>query len=74
LELVAIVDTAGKSLHGWFRYPEHEFVVDDLKLVLPALQCDPKLFTPSQPVRLPGALRDGKYQKLVYLAGEVDHG
>ena len=68
LELIAIVDTAGKSLHGWFRYPEHEFVVDELKLVLPALQCDPKLFTPSQPVRLPGALRNGKFQKLVYLA------
>jgi hypothetical protein len=71
LELVAIVDTAGKSLHGWFRYPEHEFIVDELKLVLPALQCDPKLFTASQPVRLPGALREGKFQKLVYLSKEV---
>jgi hypothetical protein len=71
LDLVAIVDTAGKSLHGWFRYPAHEFEVEELKLVLPALQCDPKLFTPSQPVRLPGALRDGKRQKLVYLAKEV---
>ena len=71
LDLVGIVDTAGKSLHGWFRYPPHEFQVDELKLVLPALQCDPKLFTPSQPVRLPGALRDGKRQKLVYLAKEV---
>jgi hypothetical protein len=71
LELVAIIDTAGKSLHGWFRYPPHEYQVDELKLVLPALGCDPKLFTPSQPVRLPGALRDGKHQKLVYLAKEV---
>ena len=71
LDLVAIVDTAGKSLHGWFRHPAHEFQVDELKLVLPALQCDPKLFTPSQPVRLPGALREGKWQKLVYLAKEV---
>lgn len=71
LELVAIVDTAGKSLHGWFRFPQHEYEVDELKLVLPALQADPKLFTPSQPVRLPGALRDGKRQKLVYLAKEV---
>jgi hypothetical protein len=66
LHLVAIVDTAGKSLHGWFAYPADE-EVDDLKLVLPVFQCDPKLFTPSQPVRLPGALRDGKYQRLVYL-------
>ena len=71
LDLVAIVDTAGKSLHGWFRFPQHEYEVDELKLVLPALQCDPKLFTPSQPVRLPGALRDWKRQKLVYLAKEV---
>jgi hypothetical protein len=71
LDLIAIVDTAGKSLHGWFRYPQHVFEVDELKLILPALQCDPKLFTPSQPVRLPGALRDWKRQKLVYLAKEV---
>jgi hypothetical protein len=71
LTLVAIVDTAGKSLHGWFKYPAYEDAVDGLKLILPAMQCDPKLFTPSQPVRLPGALREGKFQKLVYLAKEV---
>lgn len=70
LQLVAIVDTAGKSLHGWFQYPQPN-VIEELKLVLPALQCDPKLFTASQPVRLPGALRDGKYQKLIYLSQEV---
>ena len=73
LPLVAIVDTAGKSLHGWFMFPKHEHDLNDLKLVLPALQCDPKLFTPSQPVRLPGALREGKYQKLVYITNEVAH-
>ena len=70
LDLVAIVDTAGKSLHGWFVYPDEE-KVDELKWILPSLGCDPKLFTASQPVRLPGALRDGKYQKLVYLTAEV---
>ena len=69
LKLVAIVDTAGKSLHGWFEFEAD--LLDDMKLVLPALQCDPKLFTPAQPVRLPGALRGNKYQKLVYLAKEV---
>jgi hypothetical protein len=72
LKLVAIVDTAGKSLHGWFEFEED--LLDELKLVLPACQCDPKLFTASQPVRLPGTLRDGvagKYQKLVYLGREV---
>jgi len=72
LDLVAVVDTAGKSLHGWFRYPADDIQVDELKLVLPALQCDPKLFTPSQPVRLPGPLRAEKRQKLVYLAKAGD--
>lgn len=70
LKLVAVVDTAGKSLHGWFEFAGCEKAIDELKLVLPALKCDPKMFTASQPVRLPGAERDGKYQRLVYLAGE----
>lgn len=69
LRLRAIVDTAGKSLHAWFEYPAVE-QVEELKLILPELGCDPKLFTASQPVRLPGALRDGKHQRLVYLAGK----
>lgn len=69
LDLVAIVDTAGKSLHAWFRYPEEARVVE-LKVVLPELGCDPKLFTASQPVRLPGAMRDEKRQRLVYLSGK----
>ena len=66
LKLRAIVDTAGTSLHGWFDFPDPE-IVEDLKLVLPQLGCDPKLFSASQPVRLPGALRDGKHQRLVWL-------
>jgi hypothetical protein len=66
LKLEAIVDTAGKSLHAWFAYPDEE-VIKELKVALPELGCDPKLFTASQPVRLPGALRDGKHQRLVYL-------
>lgn len=70
LNLRAVVDTAGKSLHAWFDYPPEQGV-EELKLVLPELDCDPKLFTASQPVRLPGALRDGKYQKLVFLGKEA---
>jgi hypothetical protein len=70
LKLRAIVDTAGKSLHAWFDYPPED-VVEELKFILPELGCDPKLFTASQPVRLPGALRDTRFQKLVYLDGEV---
>jgi hypothetical protein len=68
MTLVAVVDTAGKSLHGWFDYASCESALDSLRLILPAFKCDPKLFTASQPVRLPGAERDGKFQHLVYLA------
>ena len=70
LKLVAVVDTAGKSLHGWFDFMSCEPCLDELRLILPALKCDPKLFTASQPVRLPSAARDGKMQQLVYLSGE----
>lgn len=70
LPLVAIVDTAGKSLHGWFKYPP-EHLVDELKLILPELGCDPALFKVSQPVRLPSAMRGDKQQRLFYLGKEV---
>lgn len=66
LSLRAIVDTAGKSLHGWFVCP-NEDTLADLKIILPAFGCDPALFKPCQPVRLPGALRDGRFQRLLYL-------
>ncbi len=66
LTLRAVVDTAGKSLHGWFDMPK-EAIVKQLKIILPQLGCDKGLFTASQPCRIPGALRDGKYQKLIYL-------
>lgn len=64
--LRAVVDTAGKSLHGWFDYPPID-KIPTLKCDLTELDCDPSMFTPSQPCRLPGALRNGKYQKLIYL-------
>ena len=66
LSLRAIVDTAGKSLHGWFEYPDPKTFAE-LKTILPAFRCDPALFRPSQPVRLPGARRDGNIQKLLWL-------
>lgn len=66
LRLRCIVDTAGKSLHGWFDFPAMA-ELDELKVVLPEFGCDPKMFTASQPCRLPGALRDGRFQKLIYL-------
>ncbi len=66
LKLHAVVDTAGKSLHGWFDAPPH--MLADLKLVLPALGCDRHMFVPNQPCRMPGAARNGKFQRLIYLA------
>ncbi len=71
LRLRAIVDTGGKSLHGWFDYPG-EAEMADLRLILPEWDCDPKLFTPSQPVRLAGAFRTEKnaWQTLLFLDGK----
>lgn len=58
--LRAVVDTGGKSLHGWFDHPS-EIALNRLKDSLPVLGCDPTMFKPSQPCRLPGAVRrDGK--------------
>ena len=67
MKLVAVVDTAGKSLRGWFKFPVE---VEELRLILPALKCDPKMLTASQPARLPGAMRGEKRQKLIYLVKE----
>jgi hypothetical protein len=66
LRLRAIVDTAGKSLHGWFDFPDAE-TMRELRDILPQLGCDPALFKPSQPCRLPGALRGSRYQTLLFV-------
>ena len=65
LHLRAVVDTAGRSLHGWFEYPPDD-ILEELKIMLPALGCDPKMFGSSQPCRLPGGLREGRIQRLIY--------
>ncbi|MEI6195338.1 MAG: hypothetical protein WCS42_13520 [Verrucomicrobiota bacterium] len=65
--LHCIIDTAGKSLHGWFDAPPNKIMENRLKAGLTAFGCDPKLFTYSQPVRVPGAWRNGKLQRLVWL-------
>jgi hypothetical protein len=64
--LRAVVDTGGKSLHGWFDFPDDE-ALGELKVILPALQCDAALFNASQPCRLPGAERGDKLQTLLWL-------
>jgi hypothetical protein len=65
--LHAVIDTAGKSLHGWFDAPRDRQVEARLKAVLTVFGCDPKLFTYSQPVRVPGAYRDGRLQRIVWV-------
>ncbi len=65
--LHAIIDTGGKSLHGWFDAPPTKLMENRLKAGLTAFGCDPKLFTYSQPVRVPGAFREGKLQRLIWL-------
>jgi hypothetical protein len=69
MKLRAVVDTAGKSLHGWFEYPGDE-MLEELRLLLPALKCDPKMLTASQPARLPGAMRGEKRQRLMFLTND----
>ena len=65
--LHCIVDTAGKSLHAWFDAPPNKLLESRLKAGLEVFGCDPKVFTYSQPVRVPGAWRDGKLQRLIWL-------
>jgi CTP:molybdopterin cytidylyltransferase MocA len=68
--LHCIIDTAGKSLHAWFDAPRNKMLENRLKTALVVFGCDPKLFTYSQPVRVPGAFRDGRLQRLVWLRDE----
>ena len=67
ISLHCIIDTAGKSLHGWFDAPRNKVLENRLKAGLEVFGCDPKVFTYSQPVRVPGAWRDGKLQRLIWL-------
>jgi hypothetical protein len=67
LPLRAVVDTAGKSLHGWFEFPPIWEIERQLMIILRIFGCDPALFKPCQPCRLPGARRADKIQSLLYL-------
>jgi len=66
MRLRAIIDTAGKSLHGWFSYPDNAKLAE-LRVILPALKCDRQLLAPAHPVRRPGGLRGQRYQTLLWL-------
>ncbi len=64
-KLLAVVDTAGKSLHGWFEPPD--LPAKELCALIKGLKCDERVLRDTQPVRLPGAMRDGRMQQLIYL-------
>ena len=64
--LRAVVDTASRSLHGWFEPPDPT-TLEELKIILPAVGCDDAMFKLSQPCRLPGGNREGRIQSLLFL-------
>jgi hypothetical protein len=72
LTLRAIVDTGGRSIHGWFDLPKEVNAegLEEWGAILRGLKCDPSTLRPSQPVRLPGCLRaeTKRPQQLLYLA------
>jgi hypothetical protein len=63
--LFAVVDTGGKSLHGWFNIQPNKLFHEELKATLIGLGCDPALFKASQPVRLCGVPRDGEKNQVL---------
>jgi hypothetical protein len=64
LGLVAVVDSAGKSLHAWWRAGDeplnHNFFTRACKL-----GADQRLWLRSQFARLPGGTRDGRRQEVL---------
>jgi uncharacterized protein YecT (DUF1311 family) len=67
-----VIDTAGKSLHGWFDWPK-KLNIDQLKALLPVLKCDVRMLGASQPSRVAGAKRDGKLQYIVWTGPQTDN-
>lgn len=70
-DLVCVVDSGGKSVHGWFLVTDDD-LQDDGKLIrfmqyAVAHGADKKTWTKNQLVRLPGGLRDnGKRQRILF--------
>ncbi|MBE7158849.1 MAG: hypothetical protein INR62_10545 [Rhodospirillales bacterium] len=66
LALHAVIDTGGRSLHGWFARPAAPERLEELLTVLPAMGCDPGPMREPCLSRLPGAWRGTRQQKLIY--------
>jgi hypothetical protein len=66
LDLRMVVDSGNKSIHGWFEM--NEKVTQEMRFVLRHLGADINSMRQSQPVRLPGAIRDnGNVQSILWL-------
>jgi hypothetical protein len=66
LDLRMVVDSGNKSLHGWFEM--NEKITEEQRFILRHLGADINSMRPSQPVRLPGAIRDnGNVQSILWL-------
>jgi len=70
MRLHAIVDTGGKSLHAWFEAPHTPLWEKQLLAFLVPMGIDKATFRASQPVRLPGAARGDKHQRLLWFSPE----
>ena len=70
MRLHAVVDTGGKSLHAWFEAPHSPLWEKQLKSFLVPMGIDAATFKPSQPVRLPGAPRGERHQRLLWFSRE----
>ena len=66
LRLRMVVDSGNKSLHSWFDMPDDPVRLEELKVFLKNIGCDPATFKLSQPVRMPGAVRDDKTQTILW--------
>ena len=64
---IALWIRRGSRLHAWFDAPRYKVFENRLKAGLEVFGCDPKVFIYSQPVRVPGAWRDGRLQRLIWL-------
>ena len=65
--LVAVIDSGNKSLHGWFRRPKN-YTEQEITALMECLQCDPASTRIAQPVRVAGGenAKTGNVQRLLY--------
>lgn len=85
LPIAALVDSGGKSIHGWIRTPNINSINDWQREIrsklyeqgLIPLGVDSACSNPSRLSRLPGHLRDNNYQRILWLnktrTGENDN-